>query len=64
MGDCRDTLPYPVAPYLEGTQCTLLADRGLSCLELIHQWKPGGMALRVANQTRGMVPQKVPPELS
>src|SRR5436853_6641122 len=36
------TLFQQVAPYLEGTQCTPLADRGLSCLELIHQCRQVG----------------------
>src|ERR1051326_8463483 len=31
---------YP--PYLQGCECTLLADRGLSCLELIHQCQQMG----------------------
>lgn len=37
-----ETLFRQVAPYLEGTECTLLADRGLSCLELIHQCQQVG----------------------
>jgi hypothetical protein len=36
MGNCCDARTTCVAPYLEGAECTLLADRGLSCLELIH----------------------------
>ena len=36
IGRVVATLFQQVAPYLEGTECTLLADRGLSCLELIH----------------------------
>jgi hypothetical protein len=31
-----ETLFQQVAPYLQGAECTLLADRGLSCLELMR----------------------------
>ena len=37
-----ETLFRQVAPYLQGCECTLLADRGLSCLELIHQCQQVG----------------------
>jgi hypothetical protein len=41
-----------IAPYFPPANCTLIADRGLACLELIRIWKPRQVALCLAHFSR------------